>query len=69
MTNFEKMEKLIIKKIERGYVAWMKHDDDSARVNLYHANRLAHKHNIFTYKDQTIEIFGMFITKTGDFAI
>ena len=69
MKNFLALEKIITKKVESAYVAWMDGDDATTKSNLYQACRLADKYNIYTLEEEVHNLFGDFINKMGDFAI
>lgn len=68
MTNFSTLEKIITKKVERAYSAWMNGDDSTTKASLYQAAMLAQKNNIYTMEDDVNTIFGDFINRLGDFA-
>ena len=68
MNNFAKLEKIIIKKIERAYVAWMEGDNATTKASLFQACMIAQKNNIYTLEDEVHSIFGDFIHGFNDFA-
>ena len=68
MNNFATLEKIIFKKIERAYVAWMEGDDATTKASLYQAASLSQKYNIYTIDDEVQSLWGDFLYGFGDFA-
>ena len=68
MNNFATLEKIILKKIERAYVAWMNGDAATTKASLFQAASLSQKHNIYTVQDEVQSLCGDFLYGFGDFA-